>query len=186
MASAVIVACLSWLFDPQTPVDAIAAIHSDAGSTPRETTGSGLADAGPGSEVTPPVMSAAAPEPSSPARPEPTPAASQAAGQANAAQTAATPPQAMIGLLTQRGDAALAVGDIIAARLLYERAATLGSANAATAAGKTYDIDFLVRADTHGIRPDPVAAAAWYRKAIALGDPAARTLLTRVEALSRQ
>ena len=93
--------------------------------------------------------------------------------------------QSMIGLLIQRGDAALAVGDIIAARLLYERAATMGSATAATAAGKTYDLDFLVRADTHGIRPDPAAAATWYRKAVALGDPSARTLLAHQGLQSR-
>jgi TPR repeat protein len=91
----------------------------------------------------------------------------------------------MIGLLTQRGDAALVVGDIIAARLLYERAAALGSAPAATAAGKTYDADFLMRADTHGIRADPVAAATWYRKAAALGDPEARALLMHLEAQVR-
>jgi TPR repeat protein len=91
----------------------------------------------------------------------------------------------MIGLLTQRGDAALAVGDIIAARLLYERAAAMGSATAATAAGKTYDLNFLLRADTHGIRPDPATAATWYRRAAALGDPQARILLGRLEAQSR-
>jgi TPR repeat protein len=91
----------------------------------------------------------------------------------------------MIGLLTQRGDAALALGDIIAARLLYEHAALMGSATAATAAGKTYDLDFLLRADTHGIRSDSVAAARWYRKAVALGDPSARSLLARLEAQSR-
>ena len=101
------------------------------------------------------------------------------------AAPSATPPQAMIGLLTQRGDAALAVGDIIAARLLYERAAGMGSATAATAAGKTYDLDFLLRADTHGIRPDSAAAATWYRKAVALGDSSARTLLARLEAQSQ-
>lgn len=91
----------------------------------------------------------------------------------------------MIGLLTQRGDAALAEGDIIAARMLYERAAMMGSATAATAAGRTYDIDFLLREDTHGIRPDPAAAATWYRKAVALGDPSARALLAHLEARNR-
>jgi TPR repeat protein len=88
----------------------------------------------------------------------------------------------MIGLLTQRGDRALADGDIIAARLLYERAAGLGSAGAAIAVGKTYDAEFLTRADAHGIRADAAVAAAWYRKAAALGDPDAKKLLARVEA----
>jgi hypothetical protein len=91
----------------------------------------------------------------------------------------------MIGLLSRRADAALAGGDIIAARLLYERAAALGSAAAATAAGKTYDLDFLLRAGARGIGADPAAAAAWYRKAAALGDPEASARLSRIQARSR-
>jgi TPR repeat protein len=100
--------------------------------------------------------------------------------------TASTPPsaapsEAMIGLLLRRGDAALADGDIVAARLLYERAAAMGSAKGATSAGKTYDIDFLSRSGARGIRPDQTAAATWFRKAAALGDPEARSLLARIE-----
>jgi TPR repeat protein len=91
----------------------------------------------------------------------------------------------MIRLLMQRGEAALAVGDIIAARLLFERAASLGSAAAATAAGKTYDLDFLLRAGARGIRANPPAAAAWYRKAAVLGDPEARDLLARIQPPTR-
>jgi hypothetical protein len=87
----------------------------------------------------------------------------------------------MIALLLRRGDAAAADGDIIAARLLYERAAVLGSATAATAAGKTYDIDFLLQSGARGIRPDQPAAADWFRKAAALGDPEARSRLARIE-----
>jgi TPR repeat protein len=88
---------------------------------------------------------------------------------------------AMIGLLVQRGDASLVEGDIVAARLLFERAAAMGSAAAATAVGATYDIDFLLRAGARGVRADPAAAAAWYRKAAALGDPEARARLARIE-----
>jgi TPR repeat protein len=87
----------------------------------------------------------------------------------------------MIELLLRRGDAALADGDIIAARLLYERAAAMGSAKAATSAGKTYDVDFLAQSGARGIRPDQTAAATWFRKAAALGDPEARSLLARIE-----
>ncbi len=88
-----------------------------------------------------------------------------------------TPSEDMIGLLMQRGDAALGDGDIVAARLLFERAAALGSAAAAMAAGKTYDGDFLQGAGARGIRADPAAAIAWIRKAAALGDPEARAQL---------
>jgi|HubBroStandDraft_1064217.scaffolds.fasta_scaffold28378_3 hypothetical protein len=94
---------------------------------------------------------------------------------------AARPSDDMVALLLRRGDAALADGDIIAARLLYERAAAMGSAKAATSAGKTYDIDFLSQSGARGIRPDQTAAAAWFRKAAALGDPEARSLLARIE-----
>jgi hypothetical protein len=91
------------------------------------------------------------------------------------------PSDPMIGLLLRRGDASLADGDIIAARLMYERAAGFGSATAATSAGKTYDIDFLLGAGARGIQPDQTAAAAWFRKAAALGDPEAAALLARIE-----
>jgi TPR repeat protein len=92
----------------------------------------------------------------------------------------------VIGLLLQRGDAALAVGDVIAARLLFERAASLGSISAATAAGKTYDIDFLSRSGVRGIRADPAIAAAWFRKAAERGDTEARARLERIEGKSRR
>ena len=182
LVSAVTVAGLSWLFTSSSPVatpgQTRAAVHADAGNT-APTVVSNLASVA-RSVLTLATMSASRPGSSPPQ----TPRAPQMPAQGGTpAQSAAS--QSMIGLLTQRGDAALAVGDIIAARLLYERAATMGSATAATAAGKTYDLDFLVRADTHGIRPDPAAAATWYRKAVALGDPSARTLLARLGMQSR-
>lgn len=89
--------------------------------------------------------------------------------------------QKMVGLLLQRGQAALAVNDIIAARLMFERAAMLGSAAAATAAGKTYDIQFLLEAGVRGVPADRVSAAAWYRKAAALGDAEAQARLAHID-----
>jgi hypothetical protein len=84
-------------------------------------------------------------------------------------------------LLVQRGDAALADGDIMGARLMFERAAGLGSAAAATGVGKTYDIEFLLRAGARGIQADQAVAASWYRKAAAMGDAEARARLARIE-----
>jgi len=107
-------------------------------------------------------------------------------GSANLASPPAESSKAVIGLLLQRGDAALAVGDVIAARLLFERAASLGSISAATAAGKTYDVDFLSRSGARGIRADPAIAAAWFRKAAARGDTEARARLDRIEGKSRR
>ena len=60
----------------------------------------------------------------------------------------------MVVLLMRRGNTAIADGDIIAARMLYERAAALGSAAAATSVGKTYDVEFLLHAGARGIPAD--------------------------------
>jgi TPR repeat protein len=203
-ASAVTVACLSWLSGASSPDDAAVAVgtayHADAsGAAASPAQGTRMVGlpmlmpvrtsaprAEPAGDLASPPEQTARSTPEQAPAPAPAEAMTSASEVSGAAAEQSAPPQAMIGLLTQRGDAALAVGDIIAARLLYERAATMGSATAATAAGKTFDLDFLLRADTHGIRPDPGAAATWYRKAVALGDPTARTLLAHLEARSRQ
>ena len=91
----------------------------------------------------------------------------------------ASAPQLDLGLLLSRGNAMLALGDISAARLLYERATALGSAGAATRLGNTYDADFLASIRAKGIVADQAAAIAWYRKAAALGDTEAVHQLKR-------
>ena len=83
-------------------------------------------------------------------------------------------------VLLARGDEMLALGDIAAARLLYERAAMLGSARAATALGQTYDPAFLVSIHASGVTANRTAAAAWYRKGAALGDTDSATRLARL------
>jgi hypothetical protein len=84
----------------------------------------------------------------------------------------------LISVLLSRGERMLAVGDIFAGRLLFERAAALGSARATTAAGKTYDPDFLASTGSGSVIPDRTAAVSWYLKAAALGDPEASRLLS--------
>jgi TPR repeat protein len=79
-----------------------------------------------------------------------------------------SPDQAHIAVLMRRGDALLAIGDISGARRFYERAAEAGSAEAAMAAGRTHDPAALASLGVRGMRPDPEAAAAWYRRAEAL------------------
>jgi TPR repeat protein len=74
----------------------------------------------------------------------------------------------------------LALGDISAARLLYERAAALGSAKAATALGKTYDPAFLASIQVSGLAPNAAAAASWYRKGADLGDAEAADRLGKL------
>lgn len=71
----------------------------------------------------------------------------------------------------------LSVGDISAARRLFERAAHDGSGLAATALGRTYDPHVLAALGVHGIRPDAAAAAEWYRRGAASGDAEAASLL---------
>lgn len=101
--------------------------------------------------------------PKAPARPSLTPPRSEAQ------PPMPEPSRAAIAALISRGQAAAAEGDIAAARLLFERAAGLGSAQAAMALGKTYDSAFLREAGVRGIPPDPAIAESWYRKAASLG-----------------
>jgi TPR repeat protein len=77
---------------------------------------------------------------------------------------------AVLAALLARGDALIAIGDIAAARLVYQRGVALGSGPAATATGKTYDPRFLRRIGAVGVVADPDSAAVWYRKGLALGD----------------
>jgi TPR repeat protein len=82
-------------------------------------------------------------------------------------------------VLARRGQELLAVGDIVAARRFFERAAEAGNAPAATGAGRTYDPLYL-RQVARGLRGDPDKAADWYLKAVALGDSEAGVLLMRL------
>ena len=72
--------------------------------------------------------------------------------------------------LVKRADKLLRSGDIVAARLVYERAAASGDRAAATGVAKTYDPAFLTQAGALGLRADPARAALWYAKAAAAGD----------------
>ncbi|MBL6458706.1 hypothetical protein JMJ55_25560 [Belnapia sp. T6] len=82
----------------------------------------------------------------------------------------------------QRGDAMMRLGDISAARLLYQRAATAGSGPAALALGRTYDPAFLAANRAQGILGDRAQAANWYRRALALGTAEARDRLAELGA----
>jgi TPR repeat protein len=82
--------------------------------------------------------------------------------------------------LMARADQLLAVGDIVAARSFYERAAEQGDAAAMTAAGKTYDPLFLEQARVRGSRGDAGKAADWYRRAGVAGDAEAEQRLKRL------
>jgi TPR repeat protein len=77
----------------------------------------------------------------------------------------------------------MAIKDVSAARKYYAYAANAGSAAAAVALARTYDPAFMTRLGIIGLRPDPDAAALWYRKAAALGDSDAQA---RIALMNRQ
>ena len=82
----------------------------------------------------------------------------------------------------QRGDALRDTGDVVSARLFYERAAEDGSAVAARAVGETYDPLVLEDEHVRGVPGDSHKAIDWYRKAILGGDAAAVERLHRLTA----
>ncbi len=131
-----------------------------------------------------PLPSAAPPSPVEPA------ARSVKLPAGDAAPTSAPPPpqqspakEQMASTLASRGDAMLAVKDISAARKLYEQAANLGSAAAATDLAKTYDPDYIGKLGVIGIRPDLVLAASWYDRAATLGDRQAAQRMHELDAM---
>jgi hypothetical protein len=79
--------------------------------------------------------------------------------------------------LLERGDRLFGMGDVISARLFYERAAEAGDGPAALRLGETYDPTFLERAKLRAIKGDLKAAAFWYRRAKELGVVEADILL---------
>jgi hypothetical protein len=81
----------------------------------------------------------------------------------------------------QKGNEQLAQGAVGPARVLYERAAYLGLAEAAIALGGTYDAVELSRPHLRGVLPDAAAAAHWYERARALGADDAEQRLQRLQ-----
>jgi hypothetical protein len=79
--------------------------------------------------------------------------------------------------LLEHGDRLFGMGDVISARLFYERAAEAGDGPAALRLGETYDPTFLERAKLRAIKGDLKAAASWYRRAKELGVVEADILL---------
>ena len=68
-------------------------------------------------------------------------------------------------------------GDVLSARLFFERAGAAGSGQGAISAGRTYDPNYLATTEALGLKADAVRARAWYRTASVLGDRDADGLL---------
>jgi hypothetical protein len=90
-----------------------------------------------------------------------------------------------VSSLLRRGEALLQQGDVVSARLFFERAATAGSGGGAIAAAKTFDPEFLSGIDAPGLKSDVARAIEWYRMAsVVLGDHAADERLKSLTAQS--
>jgi len=86
-----------------------------------------------------------------------------------------------VATLRARGDELLSTGDVTSGRLLYERAAVAGDAQAAIRLGATYDPKFISEVPLRGVRGDMAVALDWYRRARNLGAVEAEALLRRSE-----
>ena len=79
-----------------------------------------------------------------------------------------------IELLMKQGEQFIAAGDVVTARIVFQRAAEAGNANAAIVLGTTYDPNVLAKLDVLGVSADVEKARRWYQKAENLGSPDAR------------
>jgi hypothetical protein len=80
-------------------------------------------------------------------------------------------------LLTRQGKQFAEAGDLVTARVLFQRVAETGDATAATALGATYDPTMLAKIGVVGIGADVEKARFWYRKAASLGSSDAKRRL---------
>jgi hypothetical protein len=71
--------------------------------------------------------------------------------------------------LTEQGKAFFETGDLVAARILFRRAAKAGDAAAAIAMGATYDPVVLAERGMRGVAADLDKARAWYERAKEMG-----------------
>jgi hypothetical protein len=101
-----------------------------------------------------------------------------------AKQSAARPPVALddseIAMLIKRGNNLLKDGDFAAARLLFERGANAGSAEAALALGSTYDPLVIKRLGAITVKPDIENARKWYQIAADHGSADAKLQLANL------
>ena len=74
-----------------------------------------------------------------------------------------------VGALTAQGKEFFAAGDLVAARILFTRAAKAGDAAAAIAMGATYDPVVLTEHGVRGVAADLDKARAWYERAKDMG-----------------
>jgi Sel1 repeat-containing protein len=133
--------------------------------------------------ATAPAVNEPAPRPVD-ANPAPLPAPVQTApiqaAPPSVAQPAVVLDQNEIDTLIRRGKNLLNDGDFAAARVLFERAANAGSAEAALALGSTYDPNVIKRLGAIMVKPDVEKARKWYQLAADRGSAAASLQLANL------
>jgi hypothetical protein len=93
-----------------------------------------------------------------------------AAGPAPSADTPArTLSSEQLAALLKRGNELVSHGDLIGARLIFERASQAGESRAALALASTYDPLVLEHLGERGLAPDVAMARFWYERAKELG-----------------
>src|SRR5262245_12577649 len=86
-----------------------------------------------------------------------------------------------ITLLMKRGEQFIAAGDVVTARIVFQRAAEAGDADAALALGATYDPIVLANLGVAGLGANVEKARIWYQKAENLGSTDATRRLAILE-----
>jgi len=86
-----------------------------------------------------------------------------------------------IAMLVSRGKDFVRDGDLASARLLFQRAAAAGNAEAAFSLGTTFDPLFIRRMGVVGMEPDVARAREWYERAAELGSADASQQLATLQ-----
>jgi TPR repeat protein len=89
---------------------------------------------------------------------------------------------AEIAILIECAEGLLRNGDIASARLLLNRAAADGTAQAAFALGRAFDAQFLRRRGALGVDANETQARDWYERASKLGSAEATVHFKRLAA----
>ena len=84
--------------------------------------------------------------------------------------------------LMEKGQVLMRSGDIASARLLFQRLANAGIADAALALAATYDPRYLAQHNLIGVAGDETKAHNWYQRASELGSVEAGRILARTDA----
>jgi len=135
------------------------------------------------SQPPPPAVAAAVKIPGTEDRTKALPVAPPPRPEVAAPKTAIGPEERERALrFLKRGDEELEDGRVAPARLLYERAAEMGLAQAAMALAATYDAAELAKLKLRNVQPDAREARRWYERALALGAGDAGERLQRLGA----